>query len=230
MSGVLTKNNENEWDKNVPPILDISLDRRGFLTPPEVSSTEQKAESLNTLLQKIGDCKRCKLSKGRTNIVFGTGNPNTRLMFVGEGPGEDEDKQGKPFVGKAGELLTKMITAMGLTRDDVYIANVVKCRPPCNRNPEGDEITACSPFLKAQIDIIKPEIICTLGTFASHTLLETSTKISDLRGKIHLKDGYSIVPTFHPSYLLRNPGEKVRSWQDLQIIMKELGIKEKEQK
>lgn len=187
----------------------------------------EKKLRLDALLAKIGDCKRCKLWEGRTNIVFGTGNPDTKLLFIGEGPGQEEDRQGLPFVGRAGELLTNMISAMGLTRDDVYIANVVKCRPPGNRNPEMDEISACSPFLKEQIDIIKPEIICALGTFASHTLLETKIKISEIRGKIHEKDGYRIIPTFHPAYLLRNPQEKRLSWEDLQIIMKELGIKGK---
>ncbi len=184
----------------------------------------KKKLRLDALLAKIGDCKRCKLWEGRTNIVFGAGNPDTKLLFIGEGPGQEEDRQGKPFVGRAGELLTNMILAMGLTRDDVYIANVVKCRPPGNRNPETDEISACSPFLKEQINIIKPEIICALGTFASHTLLETKIKISEIRGKIHEKDGYRIIPTFHPAYLLRNPQEKRLSWEDLQIIMKELGI------
>ena len=194
-----------------------AVDRRG-LTPSD------KSRRLEELRQKIGECKRCKLWNGRTHIVFGTGNPDTRLLFVGEGPGEEEDRQGKPFVGRAGELLTKMIGAMGLVRDDVYIANVIKCRPPQNRNPEEDEITACRPFLEEQIEIIRPEVICALGTFAAHTLLKTEVKISGLRGKIHVKDNYKIVPTFHPAYLLRNAGQKHLAWEDLQIIMKELGF------
>ena len=193
--------------------------RRGFLTPSD------KSRRLEDLRAKIGECKRCKLWNGRTHIVFGTGNPDTRLLFVGEGPGEEEDRQGKPFVGRAGELLTKMIGAMGLVRDDVYIANVVKCRPPQNRNPEEDEITACRPFLEEQIAIIGPEVICALGTFAAHTLLETEVKISGLRGKVHEKGGRRIVPTFHPAYLLRNAGHKRLAWEDLQIIMTELGLK-----
>lgn len=185
---------------------------------------ENKQQQLQMLRDKIGDCNRCKLCKGRTNIVFGTGNPDARLMFVGEGPGQEEDRQGKPFVGRAGELLTKMISAMGLTRDNVYIANVVKCRPPDNRNPEEDEIAACEPFLSEQIDIIRPDIICALGTFAAQTLLDTKTRISDLRGKIHEKDRHKIIATFHPAYLLRNQNEKRRAWEDLQLVMKELGM------
>lgn len=188
--------------------------------------TEQKARRLAAIREKIGDCRRCKLWRGRTHIVFGTGNPGARLLFVGEGPGEEEDRQGKPFVGKAGELLTKMIGAMGLTREEVYIANVVKCRPPGNRNPEADEIEACRSFLDEQIAIIDPEVICALGTFAAQTLLDTTSSISALRGKLHEKGGYKIVPTFHPAYLLRNPRNKRLAWGDLQIIMKELGLKQ----
>lgn len=194
---------------------------KGSESPPLKTNSRR----LEDLREKIGECKRCKLWNGRTHIVFGTGNPDTKLLFVGEGPGEEEDRQGKPFVGRAGELLTKMIGAMGLVRDDVYIANVVKCRPPQNRNPEEDEITACRPFLEEQIAIIRPEVICALGTFAAHTLLETEVKISGLRGKVHVKDNYKIVPTFHPAYLLRNAGHKHLAWEDLQIIMKELGLK-----
>ena len=184
----------------------------------------QKLLRLEALRKNIGDCHRCKLWSGRTNIVFGTGSPDARLMFVGEGPGREEDRQGKPFVGRAGELLTKMITAMGLSRDNVYIANVIKCRPPDNRNPEDDEIAACKPFLYEQIGIIMPEIICALGTFAAHTLLDTNIRISDLRGRIHEKGDYKIVATFHPAYLLRNPNEKRRAWEDLQLVMRELGM------
>jgi len=179
-------------------------------------------ERLQMLRDKIGDCRRCKLWSSRTNIVFGTGNPDARLMFVGEGPGREEDKQGKPFVGRAGELLTKMITAMGLSRDNVFIANVIKCRPPDNRNPADDEIAACKPFLYEQIGLIKPDIVCVLGTFAAQTLLDTNARISDLRGRIHEKSEYKIVATFHPAYLLRNPNEKRRAWEDLQIVMSEL--------
>ena len=175
--------------------------------------------TLSMIREEIGDCTRCKLSSGRTHIVFGSGNPQAKLMFVGEGPGADEDLQGLPFVGKAGQLLTKMIMAMGMTREEVYIANIVKCRPPDNRPPQSDEIEACSPFLFKQIRAIRPEIICALGTFAAQTLLSTKTPISRLRGKFHDFHGINVLPTFHPAYLLRNPSEKKTAWEDLQIIM-----------
>ena len=211
-------------------VIEIIKDVREYLLSLKETGVDEvgmaavltKEQQLQILRDKIGDCRRCKLWSGRTNIVFGTGSPDARLMFAGEGPGQEEDRQGKPFVGRAGELLTKMITAMGLTRDNVYIANVIKCRPPGNRNPEDDEIAACKPFLNEQIDIIRPEIICALGTFAAHTLLDTKTRISDLRGRIHESGKYKIVATFHPAYLLRNPNEKRRAWEDLQLVMKEL--------
>ena len=213
-------------------VLEIIKDVREYLLSLKETSVDEvgmaavltKEQQLQMLRDKIGDCRRCKLWSGRTNIVFGTGSPDARLMFVGEGPGREEDRQGKPFVGRAGELLTKMITAMGLSRDNVYIANVIKCRPPENRNPEDDEIAACKPFLYEQIGLIKPVIVCALGTFAAHTLLDTKTRISDLRGRIHEKGEYKIVATFHPAYLLRNPNEKRRAWEDLQLVMKELGM------
>ncbi|MCC7202754.1 MAG: uracil-DNA glycosylase [Nitrospirae bacterium] len=207
---------------NLPPL--VKGGQGGFERRYSYVKPGHKPEQLQALRDKIGDCKRCKLWSSRTNIVFGTGNPDTSLMFVGEGPGQEEDRQGEPFVGRAGELLTRMITAMGLKRDDVYIANVIKCRPPGNRNPEPDEIAACRPFLNEQIEIIRPDIICALGAFAAHTLLDTATRISDLRGKVHDKGGHKIVATFHPAYLLRNPNEKGRAWQDLQIVMRELGL------
>lgn len=191
---------------------------------PPMNRKKHKTEKLLRLREKIGDCKRCKLWKHRKNLVFGTGNPCTRLLFIGEAPGEEEDLQGKPFVGKAGELLTKMIEAMGLSREEVYITNVVKCRPPGNRNPEEDEIRTCHPFLYEQIRIISPEIICTLGSIASKTLLSTKSRITELRGQLYEHEGLRIVPTFHPAYLLRNPQAKRPAWKDLQIIMKELGI------
>ena len=170
----------------------------------------------------LGDCRRCKLHAGRTQIVFGVGHPQARLMFVGEGPGADEDEQGVPFVGRAGQLLTQIIKAMGLSRDDVYIANVVKCRPPGNRNPEPDEIEACSTFLKAQIASIAPVVIVALGKFAAQTLLQTETPISRLRGQFHTLDGVDVMPTFHPSYLLRNPSAKREVWEDMKLVMKRL--------
>ena len=171
----------------------------------------------------IGECTRCKLHQGRTNIVFGVGSPDARLMFVGEGPGADEDEQGEPFVGRAGQLLTQIIKAMGLAREDVYIANVVKCRPPGNRNPEPDEIEQCSPFLHAQIAAIKPVVIVALGKFAAQTLLQTETPISRLRGQFHRIGAVEVMPTFHPSYLLRNPAAKREVWADLQLVLKHLG-------
>lgn len=181
--------------------------------------------SLESLRAEIGDCRRCKLCERRTQIVFGVGNPHARLMFVGEGPGEDEDKKGEPFVGRAGQLLTEIITrGMGVSRADVYIANVVKCRPPGNRNPEPDEIAACEPFLLRQIDAIAPEVIVALGKFAAQTLLRTSTPISKLRGRWAEFRGRKLMPTFHPSYLLRNPADKKLVWEDIQLVMQELGI------
>lgn len=183
--------------------------------------------ALAPVREELGDCQRCKLCATRTNIVFGSGNEKATLMFVGEGPGADEDLQGLPFVGKAGELLTKMILAMGLSREDVYIANIVKCRPPNNRPPEEDEIAACLPFLKKQIEAIAPKIICALGSFAAQTLLASKTRISDLRGQFYdfrcndTCDAIKVMPTFHPAYLLRNPSEKKKAWEDLKKIMKE---------
>ena len=179
---------------------------------------------LQEIRTALGDCTRCKLHKTRNLIVFGAGSPTAELMFVGEGPGADEDRQGIPFVGRAGQLLTKIIAAIGKTRDEVYIANIIKCRPPGNRNPETDEIAACSPFLKEQIAAIQPKVICALGKFAAQTMLETNTPISRLRGRAHpLTEGCQLVPTFHPAYLLRNPAKKKETWEDMQLIMKILG-------
>jgi uracil-DNA glycosylase family 4 len=184
-------------------------------------------DSLPRIREDIGDCTRCKLHKGRTKIVFGTGNPNAELMFVGEGPGRDEDLSGEPFVGRAGKLLTDMIKAMGLQREDVYIANVVKCRPPENRLPEKDEITTCSPFLMRQIDAIKPKVICTLGSCSAQTLLQTAQGISKLRGEWFDFRGTKLMPTYHPAYLLRNPAAKPEVWKDLQKVMAVLGLQPK---
>ncbi|MEZ0311911.1 MAG: uracil-DNA glycosylase family protein [Myxococcota bacterium] len=181
------------------------------------------ADSLEGIRAELGDCRRCKLCKGRKNIVFGVGNPKARLMFVGEGPGRDEDLRGEPFVGAAGQLLNRMIEAMGLAREDVYIANVVKCRPPDNRDPEPDEVAACEPFLKAQIKAVKPEIIVGLGRYAVQTLLRDSTPVSRQRGKWREYEGTPLMPTYHPAYLLRNPAEKRPVWQDLQNVMARLG-------
>jgi DNA polymerase len=164
----------------------------------------------------LGDCTRCKLhALGRRQIVFGVGNPDAELMFVGEAPGRDEDIQGIPFVGRAGQLLTKMIEAMGYTRETVYIANVIKCRPPDNRNPEPDEVAACEPFLFRQVESIKPKVIVALGTFAAQALLRTQDSISRLRGRVYVYGGAKLIPTFHPAYLLRSPDKKRDAWEDL---------------
>lgn len=182
-------------------------------------------ESLQAVRDALGECTRCKLHATRTTIVFGTGNPRAQLVFVGEGPGEEEDRQGKPFVGRAGQLLTKIIQAMGLSREEVYITNIIKCRPPKNRNPQPDEIAACEPFLIQQLRFIRPKVICALGTFAAQTLLSTTEKITQLRGRFHEYHGIPIMPTFHPAYLLRNPQEKRRVWEDMQRILERLGRK-----
>lgn len=191
------------------------------------TSKKGKTGTLEELRAEIGDCTRCRLSKERTNLVFGVGNPNADLMFVGEGPGSEEDRQGIPFVGRAGQLLTKIIEAMGLKREDVYIANVVKCRPPNNRNPEPDEIKTCMPFLARQIEIIQPKVIVCLGTFAAQTLLATDEKISKLRGHFVEKDGVKILPTYHPAFLLRNPNMKKPVWEDMKKVMEVMELKAK---
>ena len=180
---------------------------------------EDPATRLAALCQEIGDCRRCRLHQSRTNLVFGDGSAAARLLFVGEAPGFDEDRQGLPFVGRAGQLLDKMIQAMGMRRLDVYICNVVKCRPPQNRNPDADEVAACSPFLFRQIEAIQPVVICLLGTYAAQTLLETNSSISQLRGKQRYWRGIPVVATFHPAYLLRNPAQKAASWSDLIKVM-----------
>ena len=179
-------------------------------------------DSLESIITDMEDCRRCKLSTTRTSIVFGAGSPTASLMFVGEAPGFDEDQQGVPFVGKAGQLLTKIIQAINLTRDQVYICNVIKCRPPGNRDPEADEILACVPFLNRQIASIQPEFICALGTFAAQTLLKTTLPISKLRGRFHDYNGIRLLPTFHPSYLLRSPDKKREVWEDMKLLMNEM--------
>lgn len=190
-----------------------------------VSSLEAKVLTLEAVREELGDCKRCKLYKGRTNIVFGVGSPKTDIVFVGEGPGRDEDLQGEPFVGRAGQLLTRIVEAMGLKRQDVYICNVVKCRPPENRNPESDEISACKPFLEKQLDVIKPKVIVALGNIAIQTLLNTPARITELRGRFYwYREGIKVMPTYHPSYLLRNEGKKKETWEDMQMVMKELKL------
>jgi uracil-DNA glycosylase len=184
-----------------------------------ISIHRSPAEALAAVRTDIGDCTRCKLHRlGRRQIVFGVGNPSADLMFVGEAPGHDEDVQGIPFVGRAGQLLTKIIEAIGLSRDDVYIANVIKCRPPENRNPEQDEVETCEPFLFQQVDIIKPKVIVALGTFAARALLRTLDPISRLRGRVYEYRGAKLIPTFHPAYLLRNPASKREVWEDMKRV------------
>ena len=181
-------------------------------------------DTLEALRAFIGECQRCKLHRERTRLVFGEGSAHARLVFVGEGPGREEDRAGRPFVGEAGRLLTKIINAMGLAREAVYICNVVKCRPPKNRDPEGDEVETCIPFLKRQLGIISPEVICSLGRVAGQGLLGEGFKITNERGKWHSYMGIPLMPTYHPAYLLRNPSAKRQVWQDVQKIMVRLGL------
>lgn len=189
------------------------------------ATARRPAESLETIRDDLGDCRRCPLAPTRKHIVFGAGNPRARLVFVGEGPGQEEDLRGLPFVGAAGQLLTNIIAAMDLTRDDVYICNIVKCRPPRNRNPLPEEIEACLPFLKRQLAAIAPDFICALGSFAARTLLGSQEPISRLRGRFHDFGGVPVMPTYHPAYLLRNPGQKRAVWNDIQQLMKALSAR-----
>ena len=183
----------------------------------------QKEAALNALSKDIGDCKRCRLSKERTNIVFGEGNPDARLMFVGEAPGREEDSQARPFVGDAGMLLTRLIEKMGFKRGDVYIANIIKCRPPMNRNPEKDEIESCRGFVEKQIEIIKPEVLISLGRISSQALIgNTGLKMTSIRGNFFDYKGILLMPTFHPAYLLRNPKDKWLTWNDAQKVLEKL--------
>jgi DNA polymerase len=198
--------------------------------PPAVQTPSQPEtppswRSLDDIAQAVRACTKCPLHAKRTNAVPGEGNPKARLMFVGEAPGADEDRLGRPFVGAAGKLLDKMIAAMGLAREEVFIANVLKCRPPGNRDPQEGEVTACLPYLRAQIGLIRPEIICALGKHSAHALLGRRDPIGQLRGRFFEYCGTPLLPTFHPSYLLRSPGEKKTAWLDLQQIMQRLGLK-----
>jgi DNA polymerase len=181
-----------------------------------------KEGALKDLQREISDCQQCRLSKERKNIVFGEGNPNAELMFIGEGPGREEDLQARPFVGNAGKLLTSLIKKMGLKREDVYIANIVKCRPPSNRDPEEDEMTTCSPFLEKQIEIIQPRVIIALGRISAQSLLGSKIPISKLRGKFYSYKDIPVMPTFHPAYLMRNPKDKWLTWEDAQQVLEKL--------
>ena len=195
--------------------------------PKESASALFSAPRTGLTLKKIradlGECRRCKLHRTRRTLVFGEGREKAKLMFIGEGPGYDEDVQGRPFVGKAGQLLTKIIQSIHLERDEVYITNVVKCRPPQNRNPEPDEIESCHPFLIQQIDAIQPRIICALGTVSAQSLLQTSARISALRGRVFDVDRVKVIPTYHPAFLLRNPEKKKDVWEDMKRILTLLG-------
>ena len=194
-----------------------------FQKPEEQKSglSEDNQSLLDKVVEEMGDCKMCKLHSMRKNIVFGVGNSNARLMFVGEAPGAEEDEQGMPFVGKAGQLLTKIIEAINLKRSDVYIVNIIKCRPPSNRNPDEDEITTCISFLKKQIEIIAPEIVCTLGNIATRAMLDTDMGITKLRGRFHGLAGLKVMPTHHPSELLLSQSKKRETWEDMKKVKKE---------
>ena len=202
--------------------------RKGFAAPPQIGAVVAPAErtaALQLIREDIGECTRCALHKGRNKIVFADGSPAARLMFVGEGPGADEDAQGLPFVGRAGQLLNNMIAAMGLKREEVYIANIVKCRPPGNRTPEPDEANTCSPFLFRQIDVVRPQVLVALGATAATYLLGQRQPLAGLRGRVHAFRGSQLIVTYHPAFLLRDPRQKKEAWADLQIAMKELGLK-----
>lgn len=201
---------------------------KSFIPELDMSKEAKDYSNLDDIKKELGNCERCQLSGMRNNIVFGEGNPKAELMFVGEGPGEEEDKTGRPFVGKAGQLLTKIIEAMGLKRDDVYIANIVKCRPPGNRAPVDEEIIKCSPYLMGQISVIKPKVIVALGSPATCTLFNKKIKISLVRGEFYdWNYGIKLMPTFHPAYLLRNPKDKGLVWEDMKKVMSFLGLKSK---
>src|SRR5215469_13031629 len=193
--------------------------------PGRASGAIDPVRALRLIREDLGDCTRCRLhQQGRKQIVFGVGNPNADLMFIGEAPGADEDAQGEPFVGRAGQLLNNMLRAMGLKREQVYIANIIKCRPPGNRTPERDECETCSPFLMRQITVIKPKVIVALGAVAAKTLLALNASLSDLRGRWYDFRGTKLAVTYHPAFLLRDPRQKKEAWKDLQMVMKELGL------
>jgi DNA polymerase len=221
LASALSDTGPDQEIETIPP-------RKPIPIAPAVATAVKPADrtaALRVIQEDIGDCTRCALHTGRHTIVFGDGSANTRLFFVGEGPGADEDAQGLPFVGRAGQLLNNMITAMGLTREVVYIANVVKCRPPSNRTPEPDEANTCSPFLFRQIDVVRPEVIVALGATAATYLLRQRQPLAGLRGRVHAFRGSKLIVTYHPAFLLRDPRQKKEAWADLQIAMRELGLK-----
>lgn len=210
--------------------------RLGWLGSPRPAPETPKAAApprafratLKEVREELGDCRRCKLSRSRGHLVFGEGSPQARLLFVGEGPGEDEDRQGRPFVGAAGQVLNNLIQKLGLVREEVYIANIVKCRPPQNRDPQPDEIASCLPFLEKQIRSIKPQVIVILGKVAAHALLGAKTPITKMRGNWQEYQGIRVMPTFHPSYLLRNIHERKKTWEDMQQVMEYLATHEED--
>ena len=218
-----TQNTENPPS---PPLRAMAFAKGGmggFVSEPQTQYAELNKESaLKALREEIGDCQRCRLAKGRTNIVFGEGNPDAKLIFIGEGPGREEDLQARPFVGDAGKLLTRLIEKMGFKREDVYIANIVKCRPPMNREPEDDEMNACKPFIEEQIKIVNPKIIISLGRISAQSLLNTKIPISKLRSRFYQYMNIPLMPTFHPAYLLRNPKDKNLTWEDAQKVLEKL--------
>jgi uracil-DNA glycosylase len=220
--GVEGVSKDVKWRQRATPAAapDAPFDSNDVSATADVILAQDNDDSLDGIKADIGqDCRRCKLcTMGRSQIVFGVGNPRARLMFVGEAPGEEEDKRGEPFVGRAGQLLTKIIEAIGLTREQVYIANVIKCRPPGNRNPEPDEVAQCEPYLFRQIDTIKPRVIVPLGKFAAQSLLKTTDPITRLRGRQFDYRGAALIPTFHPAYLLRNPSAKREVWDDMKKV------------
>jgi DNA polymerase len=226
--------------KGVSVAMPIAIEENIFeaIAPKPEQSVSDPAKALKIIREDLGDCTRCVLHKqGRKQIVFGVGDPKAELMFVGEGPGADEDERGEPFVGRAGQLLNNMIRAMGIKREQVYIANIVKCRPPGNRTPEREECATCSPFLMRQIAVVKPKVIVALGAVAAKTLLAMSAPMSELRGRFYdfrpagvrsndpNWDGCKLAVTYHPAFLLRDPRQKGEAWKDLQMVMKELGLK-----
>jgi len=202
--------------------------RGGLIETDGLGPEGGAGDVLDSLVREVGECSRCGLSRTRRSVVFGEGNLRSRLMFIGEAPGADEDRQGRPFVGRAGQLLTRIIAAMGLEREDTYITNILKCRPPGNRNPEVDEICECLPYLERQIESIRPEIICTLGLFATQTLTGIRDPIGRMRGKTYEYRGIPLIPTYHPAACLRNPSSKKLVWEDIKRVMKELEKKDAE--
>jgi DNA polymerase len=203
---------------------EVDVKEKTMEIEPEKPAISDPEKAMEAIRQELENCGRCKLCEGRKNIVFGSGNVRAKLVFVGEAPGRDEDIQGLPFVGRAGQLLTKIIESIGLSREDVYIANIIKCRPPGNRNPLPEEIASCLPYLLSQLEVIQPEIICALGKFSAQTLTGSSEPIGRLRGKFYDFRGIKLIPTFHPAYLLRNPQGKKQVWEDMKMIRRELEL------